>query len=745
MKTKRVLRKILALSTGAAMLGATLTGALALDNTLADYPAPFIKDGVFSGLIVVGANAAASDNIGQSIILNDLATKAVTKVSGSGTVSVAGGKSDDIPLGANVSDSASYTFDQELQDDDISSMFDGTISFASSDYDTSEDLVINQAGNSLTVETSLTSSEDDYQTDIVLEATRDSIKYYYVFDETIQVNASTSAAPLEIKFLGKTLKITSVTSDVDNKFTATVGTEYFMNVEDSVEVLGKKVTLKNVGSDGNVVVDIAGTQETVGSTTKTVNGIEVKVDTTFYTSDTKAERSATLILGKDATESYTDGDAYIGEDTDNPNWVWNVNNLNSKLATTTSATAEFLGPYLGIENDFIFNDDSDNPPTVGECIDLPNNYISICLDSLTVADSNYATYTFEYENSADLSYAIGVASAQTIYIHTSQSEGLVVDGSDLSAFNGTAADLKVEKIWLYKEAGAGQGVGLANGGNSTSVGIYYQDVNDNKVKLAGTVSNETSVYFAHINYDNTKDTDVRLQLDMGWDALATIMNISLVPFHSTDLPDYNDNITMNWGMSSEKFSSLGATASSEEAIELQWGGGLTTNPISLGTKDEDHRSRYGIIIRDPKAHGSSDEVVLEIPGDQLQANVIIKGSAATTSTAGGSVRINPIPSSVAVMDSEVTSATAQNLIVVGGPAVNKLAASVFGLSVADFTPNEAMIKLVANGEKAALLVAGYEAVDTRNAATAVANGKLVGKAKVDAVVKSTQLNEYTVE
>ena len=102
------------------------------------------------------------------------------------------------------------------------------------------------------------------------------------------------------------------------------------------------------------------------------------------------------------------------------------------------------------------------------------------------------------------------------------------------------------------------------------------------------------------------------------------------------------------------------------------------------------------------------------------------------------------------MDSEVTSATAQNLIVVGGPAVNKLAAypglfSASGLTAADFTPNEAMIKLVANGEKAALLVAGYEAVDTRNAATAVAGGKLSGKAKTDAVVKSTQLNEYTVE
>ena len=742
MKTKRVLKKIAALSTGVAMLGATLTGALAADYTLADYPAPFITNGVFSGLLVVGANAAASDTIGQSVILSNLQTKAVTQVSGGGAVSVSDGVSDDIPLGSPIADAQSYTFDQELQDDDVPSLFDGTVSFQSSDYDTSEDLVLDQAGNNVTVETSLTGSDDDYQTDVVLEIARDAIKYYYVFDESIQPNQSTTTNPLEIKFLGKTLKITNIADTAENKFTANVGTEYFMNTEDAVEVLGKTVTLKNVGSDGNVVLDVDGITETVGSTTKTVNGVEVKVDSTFYTSDNKAERSATLILGKDAVETYQDGDAYVGEDKDNPDWVWNMNNLNSKASTTTSATAEFSGPYLGIENDFIYNDDSDNPPTAGECVDLPNNYLSICLDSLTVSDSNYATYTFEFDNSADLSDAEAtLTSAGAVFIHTTQSEGLVIDGSDLSTFNGTASDVKTNKIWLYK------GSSTLPSGNTTDVGVLYEDPNDNKVKLAGSISNGTAGgdeaprnHFAHINYDNTKDADINLHLTSGWDAGSTEINVTAVPFTSTDLPNYNDNVTMVWGVASGVFNKLGATASSEEAGELVWNAAT-----SVGTKDEDHRTRYGIIVRDPKAHGASDEVVLEVPGDQVEANVVIKGSAAITSATSGSVRVNPIPTSVAVFDTEVSSPTAQNLIVVGGPAVNRLASSVFGLSVADFTPNEAMVKLMANGDKMALLVAGYEAVDTRNAADAVANGKLTGKAKSDVVVKSTQLNEYTVE
>ncbi|GAG35385.1 unnamed protein product, partial [marine sediment metagenome] len=241
--------KIAALSTGVAMLGATMTGALALDYSLADYPAPFVTNGVFSGVMTVGKNAAASDTIGQSILLADLQTKAVSPTGGT-TVSVAGGVSDDIPLGGNVSDAETYTIDRELADDDIDSLIDGTITFRGNDYDVSEVVYINQAGNAVEVVTSLTASEDDYQTDIVMEVAKDAIRYYYIFDESIQPNLTSSSQPLEIKFLGKTLKITAIDDDQNDKFTATVGAEYFMNSGDSVVVDGKTVKLVRIGSAG---------------------------------------------------------------------------------------------------------------------------------------------------------------------------------------------------------------------------------------------------------------------------------------------------------------------------------------------------------------------------------------------------------------------------------------------------------------------------------------------------------------
>ncbi|MBI2105599.1 hypothetical protein HYT56_02045, partial [Candidatus Woesearchaeota archaeon] len=138
---------------------------------------------------------------------------------------------------------------------------------------------------------------------------------------------------------------------------------------------------------------------------------------------------------------------------------------------------------------------------------------------------------------------------------------------------------------------------------------------------------------------------------------------------------------------------------------------------------------------------------LDIPGDAVEANVIIKGTSAKTTSSGGSVVVNPIPSSAAALSEEVTSSSAQNLIVVGGPAVNPLANSVFGLTRGDFTANEAMVKLADNGANVALLVAGYSAVDTRNAAEAVAAGKLSGLNKAEAkVVSTTQtVGSYTVE
>ena len=369
---------------------------------------------------------------------------------------------------------------------------------------------------------------------------------------------------------------------------------------------------------------------------------------------------------------------------------------------------------------------------------------------MTVSDDNYATYTIEYESSTDLSDAIAtLTSAKTIQITTTQNEGIVIKRANLEANGSSTGDLKVSKMWLYSASGTGKAID--DGANKESIGVFYKDIDDNKVKLAGlanaTNGSTTPLRFANINYDNTKDTDIAFFLNFTEVEGDGNVDLTLVPYHSTNLPDYNDNISMRWTTSSGSINSLGTTASSEEVNELMWTGPADLTVKTIGTKDEDHRTRYGIIVRDPKAHGSSDEVVLDIPGDQVQVNVIIKGTSAKTTSSGGSVVVNPIPSSAAALSEEVTSASAQNLIVIGGPAVNPLANSVFGLTRGDFTPNEAMVKLADNGANVALLVAGYSAVDTRNAAQAVAAGKLAGLSKAEAkVVSTTQtVGSYTVE
>jgi len=63
MEVKKAIKRVFALAAGATMLGATLFSAMAAAD-LANYPAPFVKDGKFDAFIVVGDKAAAEDVVG---------------------------------------------------------------------------------------------------------------------------------------------------------------------------------------------------------------------------------------------------------------------------------------------------------------------------------------------------------------------------------------------------------------------------------------------------------------------------------------------------------------------------------------------------------------------------------------------------------------------------------------------------------------------------------------------------------
>src|SRR3989338_5587591 len=89
MRFQKAIKRMIALGTGAIMLSSLAAAA----SDLANLPAPFIKDGKFSGVLVVGDKAAAEDVIGISDIAASLqfaATKAAPSSGSGSSVSVEG-------------------------------------------------------------------------------------------------------------------------------------------------------------------------------------------------------------------------------------------------------------------------------------------------------------------------------------------------------------------------------------------------------------------------------------------------------------------------------------------------------------------------------------------------------------------------------------------------------------------------------------------------------------------------------
>ena len=79
MNAKKAIKKVVALGVGVSMLGATLLGATASPYDLSEYPAPFVMDGMFNGLMVVGDDAAPADIIGVTDVAMSLQFSSTVK------------------------------------------------------------------------------------------------------------------------------------------------------------------------------------------------------------------------------------------------------------------------------------------------------------------------------------------------------------------------------------------------------------------------------------------------------------------------------------------------------------------------------------------------------------------------------------------------------------------------------------------------------------------------------------------
>jgi len=135
---------------------------------------------------------------------------------------------------------------------------------------------------------------------------------------------------------------------------------------------------------------------------------------------------------------------------------------------------------------------------------------------------------------------------------------------------------------------------------------------------------------------------------------------------------------------------------------------------------------WGTMVSTDRGASSAKKVTISYPDEQVYALVSIGAPGSSVGVVGGSSGAQL--GEVLAMDSEVSSVSSKNLIVVGGSCINSVAANLVGqaycgsawTTATGVGSGQFLIQSFADkytAGKIALLVAGYEAADTINAAT----------------------------
>jgi len=153
-------------------------------------------------------------------------------------------------------------------------------------------------------------------------------------------------------------------------------------------------------------------------------------------------------------------------------------------------------------------------------------------------------------------------------------------------------------------------------------------------------------------------------------------------------------------------------------------------------KIEQEIDYWGTYAETDSTDADKKSVVIRYPDTQMYAKLYIGETTSVVTPGAGSVAVGGV-NVVPVFDSEVSSVSTNNLIVVGGSCINTVAAKLLGSDTpvcsADFTAltdvasGQYLIQTFTSpysSDKVAMLVAGYNAADTTKAATYLKNNAI---------------------
>lgn len=163
-------------------------------------------------------------------------------------------------------------------------------------------------------------------------------------------------------------------------------------------------------------------------------------------------------------------------------------------------------------------------------------------------------------------------------------------------------------------------------------------------------------------------------------------------------------------------------------------------------------TEYGSLINVDDA--DDENFAVKHPDAEAYANVFVAPVGASINAATiGSIKTVQLPRldvGVGKLASEIANPKGENLISVGGPAVNKVSADLLGLSYPAYgneskiPENKAVIKLIESGGKVAVLAMGWDAADTRRATRVLSRWDDYDLSGAEVVVIGTDLTHISI-
>lgn len=840
MKIKRMVKRLFAVGTGVAMLGATAMGAMAAD--LSDYPTMFVTDGVFNGYFVVGESAKPIDNLAMTDIATSMKVrsgkKTTTTVSGDAWMVGTSSKKYEM---ANSNASASQIYGETIRaintfigDEELKALGDGSYNTNENDFSYQQFLFFDdqeQSGADSHI-VKFDENDNDVLADyFYVKNGRQIARYKLEFGSSAQSDntdsdgaATTTGAYLddfrntEIKLLGQSYTIVEATRPTAGRTTSVkwilmkgATRDTLLEGASHVYKVGDKeydVSLSFVDStnakftvNGQVTNKLA-----VGETYVLSDKTEIGVSEILYQAYAGGVHSAQFYVGAQKLEMRDDNSTVAGgaynmkvgsEDIDGTTvifsgtddtsttslstvevnitaeddfWVGTGKKLSDVIALAGEEKEALMGGAFDIEYKGLAKQDANNLMLRtsgarryqlrlydgdGKMVDIPvayaegTNNLSWGEESWSGARTNQKRFHWMEPNSSllidndvggwnNLAYQ-GNMSKDDFFIVTG---GTAADGSAKSyllQYKGSDRQTKTSPKIKFKNVGSaetmeysvtsltatGTTATIKLGGYSFIVQNASEQATDD-FNINVDLNGGGTVAAASVDFVDYYGSSWNITTD-GFGRNATPEDAVTIRSFLSNADDYDNFLPMNIVLNITAASGPEVRASLRQYAPSTGGGtGLAS---SLLTPSGETEVAYGYTSMGAKLtfkspSGDPQELTINYPKEQSLPQVYITSGAVTSGSkaVGDLVAVEVV--SATKLDSEVSNAAAQNLVVVGGPCVNTIAAELLG-NPADctsgFTPGKARIKLFDNSGKTAMLVAGYSGADTRLAGKVVAH------------------------